>query len=125
MHHTGNLLSDGFLQQPHMRALLVLLDQFPYGRLVQKGKGFNIVFGIFIRGVQPILVKLVGRGSGFVQPNIAAFGFSEFCSVSLSDQRTGDGKGFATQLASDQFCSCSDITPLITPPICNLQSISL
>ena len=48
MHHTGNLLSDGFLQQPHMGALLVLLDQFPYGRLVQKGKGFNIVFGIFI-----------------------------------------------------------------------------
>ena len=66
-----------------IRGLCKLLDQFPYGRLVQKGKGFNIVFGIFIRGVQPILVKLVGRGSGFVQPNIAASVFPNFVPSAL------------------------------------------
>ena len=82
-----------------------------------QGEDAQVTRGIFIGRIDPVLVKLVGRGAVFVEPHVAAFTLSKFGPIGLGDERSGDGKGLAAALAANEFGTGDDVAPLSLPPI--------
>ena len=61
-----------------------------------QGENSQIVWRVFIGGIDPVLIKFVGTGASGIQPNRSLFGFAEFGAVRFFDQGGGDGEGLAT-----------------------------
>lgn len=80
---------------------------------IEHRKDADVAFGIFVAGVEPELIELVWRGVSGIEPDVSAFGFSEFRAVGLLDQRTCQTKGLSSRFASDQFGTCRDVAPLV------------
>src|SRR5690606_4219477 len=73
MNTNGNILGEGFLHDAQMGSLLVfslkLFDFLP----AQQCKHAKQSVAVFVTLVEPELIELVRRGTGWIQPDIAAF----------------------------------------------------
>ena len=65
----------------------------------KKGEDLYPFFRVGIRGIEPELVELVGRGLFGVEPDIAFLRLAELAAVGFGEQGTGEGKGFAAAFA--------------------------
>ena len=81
--------------------------------LAERSENLDVLGSVIIAHVQPELVELVRRSLVRVEPDVARFGLAELATVGLSDERTSQGKGFATLGTANEFGTGSDVTPLV------------
>ena len=88
------------------------------------GKGLDLLLGeeceyleiflsIGIAYIEPELIEFIGGGVFGVKPDIAALCLTEFSSVSLCDEGTGEGKYLSAEFAADELAAGGDIAPLV------------
>ena len=113
MYKDRDLLGQLFLQQTLCRVLLVRAGDIGDLGSRKKREDLDPFHVIFITGIQPELIELIGACFFRIQPYVALFRFPEFPTIGFGDQRTGKGIGLTAGLASDQFGARDDIAPLV------------
>ena len=83
------------------------------GFAVEHSEDFDIFLSILVRHIEPELVELVRAGTLGVKPDIALLGLSEFATVSLGDERAGEGISLASAGTADKFGTGGDVAPLV------------
>ena len=84
--------------------------------MVEERENLNVLLGILIRRIEPKLVKFIHRGFVGVEPNVPAFGFTEFRPVGFGNQRGGQRECFRLDIrvhAAHEFGSGGDVAPLV------------
>ena len=115
MNENSCLLGQALLQYSSSGILLVLLHQCVDSLLVKTCEYLDISLGVIVADVEPELVELVWCGTLGIEPDVTAFGFTEFLSVGLGDERAGESVCLhvVAECASDEFSTCGHIAPLV------------
>ena len=125
MHHAGYFLGKALLHRALTGVGGVLGGEGSYLVLVEEGEYLEVFLGVGIVDVKPELIEFVGAGVACVEPYVAALGLSEFASVGLGDEGTGEGEYFAAELAADELGACGDVAPLVRAAELQLAVFSL
>ena len=113
MNHHGHFFSQTLLKHTQMRSLFMLSNQRVYFFFGKRSENLDVTLCVIIAHVQPELIELVRRSISRVKPYIARLGLAEFCSISLSHQRTSQRKDLSSIRTTDQLGTCRDVPPLV------------
>ncbi len=113
MHQTRHLLSQHVLRTWRGAAVFIFFFQRVDLFHAQEGEELQEAIDVSIRGVDPELIELVWAGFLRIQPDCAAFGFTEFGPVRFGDQRNGQAKDLILMQTTGQIDTGGDVAPLI------------
>ena len=113
MHPDGDILGQGFLQGAGMRCFGMSSFQLFYFFFREQGEYANEIGRVLIGSVQPVLVKLVGRGLLRIEPYIATLRLAKLAAICLFDQRSSHGKSLTATFSANELSTRHDVAPLI------------
>ena len=80
-----------------------------------KGQQCQALFHVTVVNIAPVLVKIVGRALGRVQPQCARHGLAHLDALAVGQQREGERKSLALLFAAYQIRAVKHIAPLVVP----------
>ena len=70
----------------------MLFNKAVYCLTVEAGENLDVTLRILVADIEPELIELIRSGAFWIEPDVSALCLSKLLSVSLCNERTGQGK---------------------------------